>query len=384
MLALNRSVASVEFVAQYIPPSLLLLNSKLTLLPVHSANRTTTSMDGDETDSGFCPWLNPDPDIAGIGAIISFISTAGMTLIFSVGAVAFNLSGSRSSNEVDVRSAATLEKVSAQRTFDHARERFTALFFPLVFTLGDMQLITGLAVLISGWIRLRAGLSVYHFTIITDLAWMASDTQLVAFFALFQCGRATSQRRHAVPDIQLYVFLPSRLCRAFGMLCMFGMLFVASVIFSDRSWWNCRGLPAITFFSNLKPGGARLSWAIFNYFMLVWGYGAALIPLFDPTYRAYEAIKSAITIGGHLPVRFGYATWSTVSDRAQNTPDIVLCTGDDVEADWGFGQLVPMVLLILPLLAALDAYGKHGSAVGASLPHLRSVHSDSQLDLLQR
>ncbi|KAF7348963.1 hypothetical protein MVEN_01417000 [Mycena venus] len=352
-------------------------------------------------DSDSCPCLNPDPDIAGIGAIISFISTAEPSrekaLLVAIQYIY------KSSPEV------------AQRRFETARERFTSLFFPLVFTLGDTQLITGLAVLISGWIRLRAGLSVYHFTVIADLAWMASDTQLVAFFALFQCVRSTPHwRRDALDiDIEPYVYLPSRLCRAFGMLCMFTMLFVASVILSDRAWWDCVSLPAIGFFSHLNPGGSRLVWSIFNYSMLIWGYSAALIPLFRPTYRAYEAIKCAIMIiipcGGAWPHRarqilrgvqeflvsmvfdavftaiwFGIGTWSIISDRAQGS-DVDLCTADNTEAEWGFGQLVPMVLLGLPLLGALDAYGKHSkSGGGPALPHLGSTRSrsGSEIDLL--
>jgi hypothetical protein len=338
----------------------------------------------------------------------------------SLGAVAFNLSGS--SNRFDVFAAKRIETVFlasiqyftgispelAGRKLEYARGRFTELFFPLVFTLGDTQLITGLGVLISGWIRLRAGLPVYHFTVIADLAWMASDTQLIAFFALFQCVRASSQQRRTLPDIQPYVFLPSRLCRAFGMLCMCGMLLVASVIISDRSWWDCVSRPAVDFFSHLSPGGVRLRWAIFNYSMLAWGYGAALIPLFGPTYRAYEAIKCALHCGGAWPPRvrwvlslgaealdsmifdtafcaawFGLGVWNIISDRSQGASDIRLCSVDNAEAEWGFGQLVPMVLLGLPLLGALDVYGKHTeSGGGATLPHLWPAHSGSQMDLV--
>lgn len=79
------------------------------------------------------------------------------------------------------------------------------------------QFMTGLAVLLSGWVRLRVGLSVYHFMTISDLAWMASDTQLVAFFTLFKCVQSTYQGCRVRPDIQPYVSC-RQLCRAFEML----------------------------------------------------------------------------------------------------------------------------------------------------------------------
>jgi hypothetical protein len=387
--------------------------------------------------------------------------------------LAFNLSGS--DNPIDQATARYLERAlvalvrqfapdTAQAKVDYARNNFTTLFFPLIFSLGDTQLMTGLAVLISAWIRLRAGLSVYHFSIINDLAIMASDTQLLAFFALFQCAWSAARRAEDAesaqsasqdhpalarvpsasvgalcasmgamsasvaapsasesvgtrsasrsselpepPDIQPYLYLPSRLFRATGMLCMCIMLIVAAALVSDRAWYDCMSIPATDYLSHYKTGGGQLGWLIYACVMLPSGYCQALIPLFGPTDRVWRAIKKAI-FRGHTwrkittstskrdswrkrmlrvvlqfldssvyglalsAVWFGVGVWSIVSDRAQSSY-YELCQGDDTQAEWGFGQLVPMVLIGLPVLATLDAYGKATGAKNfATLPHLR-------------
>ncbi|KAJ7902077.1 hypothetical protein B0H14DRAFT_2669803 [Mycena olivaceomarginata] len=405
-------------------------------------------MSGNDSDT--CPCLDPDPDVAGIGAIISFVLTAGLTWICSVVALVFNLSGS--DNPIDQATARYLERA------------LVALVRQFAPDTAQAKLMTGLAVLISAWIRLRAGLSVYHFSIINDLAIMASDTQLLAFFALFQCAWSAARRAEDAesaqsasqdhpalarvpsasvgalcasmgamsasvaapsasesvgtrsasrsselpepPDIQPYLYLPSRLFRATGMLCMCIMLIVAAALVSDRAWYDCMSIPATDYLSHYKTGGGQLGWLIYACVMLPSGYCQALIPLFGPTDRVWRAIKKAI-FRGHTwrkittstsksdswrkrmlrvvlqfldssvyglalsAVWFGVGVWSIVSDRAQSSY-YELCQGDDTQAEWGFGQLVPMVLIGLPVLATLDAYGKATGAKNfATLPHLR-------------
>ena len=47
-----------------------------------------------------------------------------------------------------------------------------------MLTMSDLQLLTGLSILISGYTQLRCGLSAYHRQKIVDLAWFASTTHL--------------------------------------------------------------------------------------------------------------------------------------------------------------------------------------------------------------
>lgn len=55
------------------------------------------------------------------------------------------------------------------------------VFYPFVLSLSDTQLASGLAVLSIGLFRLSKGdLSTYHFNIIQDLAWLASNSHLLS------------------------------------------------------------------------------------------------------------------------------------------------------------------------------------------------------------
>ena len=56
------------------------------------------------------------------------------------------------------------------------RDYFAKIIVPLALTLADQQLVTGLAVLLAGFIKCDT--SVYHFNIVTDLGWLASITHL--------------------------------------------------------------------------------------------------------------------------------------------------------------------------------------------------------------
>lgn len=52
--------------------------------------------------------------------------------------------------------------------------------------MSDQQLVTGLAILISGYSQLRCGLSFYHWQIITTLSWYSSITHIATLLFLRQ------------------------------------------------------------------------------------------------------------------------------------------------------------------------------------------------------
>lgn len=57
------------------------------------------------------------------------------------------------------------------------REERTAIMTRFVLALSDQQLVTGLAILITGYSQ-RCAMSGYHFDLVTDLAWFSSTTHL--------------------------------------------------------------------------------------------------------------------------------------------------------------------------------------------------------------
>lgn len=55
-----------------------------------------------------------------------------------------------------------------------------------VLAMSDQQLVTGLAILISGFSQLHEGLLYYHWQVITDLAWFSSATHMSSLICLEQ------------------------------------------------------------------------------------------------------------------------------------------------------------------------------------------------------
>ena len=63
-------------------------------------------------------------------------------------------------------------------------ERWTRAFDAAVLLLGDTQIVTSVAILLSGYIQLPCGLSAYHWEMIVDLAWFSAVTHLTALTSL--------------------------------------------------------------------------------------------------------------------------------------------------------------------------------------------------------
>ena len=90
-----------------------------------------------------------------------------------------------------------------------------------VLMFSDQQLVTGIALLISGYAQLRCGLSVYHWQMIVYLSWFSSLTHLTTLTVLRQYFR-----ENPVP----------RLWRAILMLLMVTMLMIALLPSGDIEW----------------------------------------------------------------------------------------------------------------------------------------------------
>lgn len=63
-------------------------------------------------------------------------------------------------------------------------ERWTRAFEAAVLFMGDTQIVTSVAILLSGYVQLPCGLSTYHWEMIVDLAWFSALTHLAALTSL--------------------------------------------------------------------------------------------------------------------------------------------------------------------------------------------------------
>lgn len=255
------------------------------------------------------------------------------------------------------------------------------------FVLGfsDQQLVTGLAILLVAFTRIpstNGHISYYHFKLVTDLAWFASNTHQTTLLVLRKYLRA-----------HLALSLP----RAIGMLVMGCCLLSATFIVAgdDKGVLSC---PVECVLSDTKRskfrGGALLS----SFLLLFWGYSVALIPLFEWSWSFWLLVEKSISgvyrrlsprprlpfhllsssaklwraiyISGGLygqlvgvmltPIAcavfnvfyFGVGLFSLILDRSQGQ---ALMKGQN-EDQFDFGQLVPLLLMALPFLSAIEAY----------------------------
>lgn len=86
----------------------------------------------------------------------------------------------------------------------------------------DIQIITGVAILVSGFSSLRCGLSTYHWQLVVDLAWFSSVTHLSAltFLRHYLHNRPKEKRWRVAAMLVLLVFL----CAAVGPTAHFTWL----------------------------------------------------------------------------------------------------------------------------------------------------------------
>ena len=68
-------------------------------------------------------------------------------------------------------------------------EQWTRAFNAAVLFFGDTQVITSVAILVSGYVQLPCGLSAYHWQTIVDLAWFSALTHLATLTSLRQYFR---------------------------------------------------------------------------------------------------------------------------------------------------------------------------------------------------
>lgn len=201
------------------------------------------------------PQGGPDPGVSGIGVcfsiliplctpdkieidhvkvLIGFPATAYLTL-FIAGIYYFvGYVPEEFLNTLDRSVLANWRKPSSSAISWEPTLRTAVLMF------SDQQLVTGSALLASGYAQLPSGLSAYHWQMIVYLAWFSSLTHLTTLTILRQYFRENTA---------------ARLWRTILMLVMVTMLGIALLPTGDARWSyygdNSAGLPALCYFKRL-------------------------------------------------------------------------------------------------------------------------------------
>jgi len=334
------------------------------------------------------------------------MTTACLTLLSTVLCLLLqreDSTGKESLNPIDGRIRSTLGK--RLRGFVKKHEHLHPLVSclrGLTKALSDQQLVTGIAILVAALKRLYVDqtITVYHFSIVTDLAWFSANTHLLSLLVV---AHSNSSVKSAVDD-RTQDSTPTKkeprlplLIRVFLMLVLAALLLYCSWITGYANWeedWNCPTSCVLGF----QKGGNQFRWTIVNFVLILYAYPLAIFllwrklrviwikkyrpKLFDPpsggttesgTNSLPGLIISAFQKYIFIPVWYILASefWGvmeqlawfilgvywTMSDRIYgHDPSLMVPEESAAEDSWGFGQIVPLLLLILPLLQFMDLW----------------------------
>src|SRR5271170_2347971 len=328
-----------------------------------------------------------------VKVVVAFTLTEALTLLASMVALYFDLIGDHlPEHERSVVDRLFRRFVALE--LDLPRRRFwSKVVERLILGFSDQQLVTGTAILLAAFIRLPTSngqIRAYHFSVVTDLAWFSANTHLVTLFVL---------RDYFSTHIAL------RLWRTIGMLVMIALLVIASILSTNKYWYgnpdefvdghsvdftgvNC---PTICLIGDLKKnmGGSPLKWVIVDLLVLFWGYSIALARLYRPRNKIwkritqttrdyylsvrsqrfeirfccssfgtisrgiYDLMRSSVFITIFNSAWFGLGVLSMFADRSEGHR--LLGQGEN-EDSWGFGQIMALLLMLLPCFAALEIF----------------------------
>ncbi|KAL8714638.1 MAG: hypothetical protein Q9220_001587 [cf. Caloplaca sp. 1 TL-2023] len=326
--------------------------------------------------------------------IFAFVATSFITIAIAHTSLFLGIIRGYEDNEIDKWVSVQLQRVP----FLHKNEKRTEFWQPivesLVMALSDQQLLVGIAILITGFIE-HCSISVYHFALASDLAWFSSNTHLTTLTVIHDYLIERKTLRN---------------WRVMLMLAIFTMMMACTILEGHISWfdsWNC---PAQCLFDDVRGniGGEPQKSMIANIVLLVYGYTDAILgvtrsdqmdallyerpvnkmkqtrssihkkratmntrasrmPRFRKLmlfvnegvmilviklYQSAAAFLGSITIGLCFDYSwFAIGLWGIIEDR-----DIPADLIDGNENGWGFGQIVPVLLLSSILLTFKELY----------------------------
>ncbi|KIM19575.1 hypothetical protein M408DRAFT_334344 [Serendipita vermifera MAFF 305830] len=338
-----------------------------------------------------CSALQSDPDIAGLGVIISFIASTGLTLFAALICLLLqyhNQPGTHS-NYID---NFIISKIRDRPGYPQRYKLFNFwihVLETLLLGLSDTSMITGLTILTTGFIKVvESRISVYHFTVVTDLAWMSANTQLIALVALRRQLRE-EENWYRIPSVTIYDHQRLRLQRRMAkflkdwrvgcMLALAVLLYLACLVQGHQYWGDSFQCPIECVIKDLpnKIGGEPARWMVANAILMPITYATTMVPIFQKSSMLPEIFRTRLArnirkdstlfrvfgwiyfIFCSMPVEmtaqtvwFCIGTWWTFKDVRLGQS----LMSENKELDWGFGQIVPILLLMLPIMGAVQAW----------------------------
>lgn len=289
----------------------------------------------------------------------------------------------------------------------------------MVVCLSDQQLVTGIAMMIAALKKLHdETITVYHLTIVTDLVWFSSNTHLTSllvtsYFTVesFKEGapartipvstRTITTLTRTIPNStqpgseprnKFVVRLPK--AARVSLMVFMACLLVYTILLTGYIGWSDTFNCPVSCTVGEPKGGEAERWMIANIVLIFYAYPTALFSLWHGGRKVwFEEWRSTIVDKRHLELSEPERHWAIKSARriyhclwyylSSDTGGVLeqivwhilgyvslfydrenghgmmryFDVADEIamENSWGFGQLVPLVLLLLPALQLLES-----------------------------
>ncbi|KAF2789556.1 hypothetical protein K505DRAFT_253099 [Melanomma pulvis-pyrius CBS 109.77] len=313
-----------------------------------------------------------DPDIAGVGVVISFVLASFMTTTASILAMILD-------QAFDAKGQFTLKapiKYIRERFLDTEWKKDYAwrpFLDPLIIGLGDQQLITGYAVLLSGWIKVAQNsfeVQGAHFVLILYICALSSSSHLAALITL----RKYFRKYKLIAKIRLTLVIVFALFLLSSMIAAIAMppaRRVQRLAFVVPMFFIMLGFSTALVCILYKPHRTSLAFKSFD------SSGKSTLNLVHRmTGESKHSHSHPIMIPANISLRLLYylflnpliafivqiilALLSVILVLSQKfaVPDGEDRCGlqDQGENVWGFGQTLSVVMLLLPAMSACQTY----------------------------
>ncbi|OQE32791.1 hypothetical protein PENFLA_c001G03716 [Penicillium flavigenum] len=242
--------------------------------------------------SGPQPPISVDRDITGQGVIANYVATAGIAVLLIIihffvvyepaldpfRKTDYPLNQSFCPNPIDTIILRTVRRIpkrlmGARKV--RANSRVGKGFTECILAMSDLQIVTGLSILISGYTQLPQGLSSFHWMVIVDLAWFSSLTHLACLTLL---------RNH------LYNHSIQRIWRLLCMAVLVVLLTVALSFTGGYDWTSLRRSDSVNknmAFSVIRPARCQMGSGprstvtyyamVFSILLMVFGFVARIV-----------------------------------------------------------------------------------------------------------
>ncbi|KAF1816025.1 hypothetical protein P152DRAFT_388483 [Eremomyces bilateralis CBS 781.70] len=256
-----------------------------------------------------------DAGVAGAGVLLSFILTAALALILSAIVI----------------------------IQEHLRKSEAKITRKLLLSFSDQQILTGIGIQCVAIVKLQWMIP-YHFFLVWMLSAISTATHSVTLLALHNDFRRDWVLRWLR---QALMFLNLVLSCALGIFVLFAVMkdlpetLPIACAFSDRP--------------SKPPSRAPLSFAG----TLAVIVGNCVVFAFAVWYlhlrgKKWLRVMQVISLMVLMAIGIGAAAKVIMLSQAFGTPSVALA--DEGEKVWSFGQLLPLLLLLLPFMSAVEIF----------------------------